>query len=313
MDEPLVSIVLPTHNGSRFIEQALSALVAQTMPAWELIVVDDASTDDTCVKVAAWQNKEPRIRLVRKQPQRGLPGALNDGFALARGKYFSTTSDDNWHAADALERLTNYLQEHPSVTLVYAGYSLVNEAGEPLGQQPALPVELLPGRNVVGACFLFRRELFEQLGGFDESLFLVEDYDFWLRASLEHELQPLQETFYFYRVHPESLSATKRKEISAALLRCLTNWKPTARSLTAQQTADFHWQLAAAALDVGDLAAARRHWAAGWRSSFTRAFSRDVFRLALFGFLGPGLGNFVWQTVRTIAWPVRCFIRLFRR
>src|SRR5262245_42250457 len=91
----LVTIVLPTYDGARFIDEAIAGWVAQNHAAWELIVVDDASTDDTPHRLRAWSEKDSRIRVVRHATNRKLPAALNTGFAGARGKYLTWSSDDN--------------------------------------------------------------------------------------------------------------------------------------------------------------------------------------------------------------------------
>jgi len=98
---PTVSAVLPTRNGSRYIDRAIESVVEQTFADWELIVVDDASTDDTAAKIDAWARRDERIRSVHLEENRKLPGALNEGFRLAKGDYLTWTSDDNWYAPEA--------------------------------------------------------------------------------------------------------------------------------------------------------------------------------------------------------------------
>src|SRR5215468_4846876 len=102
---PLVSVVLPTYNGSRYLRGAVESVLAQTLADFELIVVDDCSTDATPALVAELAARDPRIIAVRHEANRKLPGALNTGFARARGRYFTWTSDDNLYAPAALARL----------------------------------------------------------------------------------------------------------------------------------------------------------------------------------------------------------------
>jgi len=106
---PAISVVLPTHNGSRFIDQAIDSIVRQTYQDWELIVVDDASTDDTPTRIDWWPRQDDRIRVVHLERNRTLPGALNEGFSRARGEYHTWTSDDNWYHPDALARICRAL------------------------------------------------------------------------------------------------------------------------------------------------------------------------------------------------------------
>ena len=94
-ENALVSIVLPVYNGARFLAEAIQSCLAQTYPHWELIVVDDCSTDDSPQIVAGFAADDARIRVIRHAHNRKLPGALNTGFDAARGEYLTWTSDDN--------------------------------------------------------------------------------------------------------------------------------------------------------------------------------------------------------------------------
>src|SRR5690349_9470116 len=120
MTQPLVSIVLPTRNGSRYLNESLQSIVDQTWTNWELIVVNDGSTDDTGRMIDTWAAKDTRIRAVHLKTNVGVPSALNRGFAEAQGEYFTWTSDDNRYRPAAIERFMIYLQSHPDVDLVYS-------------------------------------------------------------------------------------------------------------------------------------------------------------------------------------------------
>ena len=111
MSGPRVSIVLPSRNGSRYLAAAIGSVAAQTFGDWELILVDDASTDDTGAVMRAFGDRDPRIRVVRLPVNRGLPGALNEGFRHARGALFGWTSDDNLLLPGAIERMATFMRE----------------------------------------------------------------------------------------------------------------------------------------------------------------------------------------------------------
>lgn len=213
---PLVSIVLPTHNGGHYLDQAVQSCLDQTWDHWELIIVDDASTDDTPGRIARWTEADPRIRTARHFRNRRLPAALNTGFARSRGDLLTWTSDDNLYRPHALAEMVSYLGAHPDVDVVYTDYSEIDQAGEVLRQRRAAPMEELAVQNGVGPCFLYRRKVHEQLDGYAEDLFLAEDYDFWLRASEYHRLEGLPVDCYLYRVHPDSLTARRAREIETA-------------------------------------------------------------------------------------------------
>jgi glycosyltransferase involved in cell wall biosynthesis len=212
-NKPLVSIVLPTYNGSRYISQSINSCIDQTYPHWELIIVNDASTDETPEIIERFAHQDPRIHIVHHEENRRLPAALNSGFARARGDYFSWTSDDNLYHPEALEEMVRFLESNPDVDFVYTGITLIDDKGQTIQQVPARPPEMLIVEDAVGACFLYRREVHEALNGYDEDLFLAEDMDFFLRATFAFKLQPLQKNLYSYRHHENSLSSTQSERI----------------------------------------------------------------------------------------------------
>jgi len=219
--QPLVSIVLPTHNGSRYLEQALKSCVDQTYPNWELIVVDDASTDRTPRILAHFVKADSRIRSIRHEQNRKLPAALNSGFELAKGEYLTWTSDDNLYRPRAIERMVAYLERRPQISLVYTDYSVIDDAGNVTTQEKVAPPDLLTSCNPVGACFMYRREVYEELGGYATDLFLAEDYEFWVRVSCAFKMEPLHEDLYLYRRHDSSLSARHSQDVRMAHERVL--------------------------------------------------------------------------------------------
>ena len=111
----------------------------------------------------AWAARDDRIRVLRLDPNRGLPAALNAGFREARGALFTWTSDDNVLLPNALERMTSRLDDDPLVDLVYADYLAFDERGDERRVHVGRP-EVLPLKNVFGCCFLYRREVHEELG-----------------------------------------------------------------------------------------------------------------------------------------------------
>ncbi|HEY1600604.1 MAG TPA: glycosyltransferase family A protein [Pirellulales bacterium] len=228
---PTISIVLPTHNGSRYIDQSIMSVVRQTWQDWEMIVVNDASTDSTATIVNRWTNRDPRITAIHLSKNRTLPGALNDGFAFAKGEFHTWTSDDNWYHPRALAEMLAVLRQTPSVSVVCTDRTNVNQYGTPIEVSEAGSADDLHIMNRIGACFLYRREVTTALNGYDENLFGAEDYDFWLRASLRFRFTRVAQPLYFYRLQPGSLSARKfaliAKNVEAAVRRWLpqVNWR----------------------------------------------------------------------------------------
>lgn len=218
----LVSVVLPTYNGSRYLAESLESILAQTYPYWELIVVDDASTDETPDIIARYSGRDARIRYVRHEQNRRLPAALNTGFAASRGDYLSWTSDDNRYHPQALATMVGVLDARPEVDFVYAGFDIVDDAGHFIGHHSAQPPDAFLRGETSNACFLYRRDVYEQLGNYAEDVFLAEDYEYWLRVLLGgYHMLALPDSLYDYRRHERSLTDAYRGQNFAAAERAL--------------------------------------------------------------------------------------------
>jgi glycosyltransferase involved in cell wall biosynthesis len=228
--QPLISIVLPTYNGSRYLREAIDSCVAQTYQNWELIVVDDCSTDATPSIVAEYVSRDRRIKSIRHETNKKLPQALNTGHEAASGEYLTWTSDDNRFLPAAIEEMARFLQEHPTVGIVYTDTVLIDDAGKYIADSPALPPSRLAYMDAMRGCFLYRRTVYEALGGYDTDLFLAEDYEYWLRAYRQFELAPFHKTLYEYRWHDQSLTkSANRLAIRTGAERALRRHLPHLR------------------------------------------------------------------------------------
>lgn len=220
---PKISIILPTYNGERWITDAIDSILGQTEGSWELIVIDDASSDNTYRIVKRYADRDDRIRLIRNPVNRKLPASLNIGFRNARGKYYTWTSDDNRFKPDALEKLSDCLDNNSDVALVAMNADVIDENGVVLGtlddhyKYKKRAEHLLFGSNV-GAAFMYRKEAAQIVGDYDESLFCVEDYDYWMRFAILFPIRYTEDNVYEYRVHAGSLSATKKSLVRTRTL-----------------------------------------------------------------------------------------------
>jgi glycosyltransferase involved in cell wall biosynthesis len=206
-------MVLPVHNGGAFVAQAIESVLAQSFEDFELICVDDASSDETPRILTAFAARDPRVRVVTHSVNKGLPAALNRGFSQARGELHSWTSDDNLLRPQMLERLVGALDANRDVDIVHAAYTVIDAEGNSLSRVTVGPVDSLIFGNNVGACFLYRATVTEAIGGYDEALFGVEDYDFWLRAARRFRFVALADDLYLYRRHGGSLTDRKARTI----------------------------------------------------------------------------------------------------
>lgn len=209
MNNPLVSIILPTHNGSKYIRKSLESCINQTYRNIEIIVINDCSSDNTQNIVEEFISLDSRIRIINNKYNLKLPSSLNVGFENAKGEFFTWTSDDNFYAKNAIETMQNFLMQNNNLDLVYCNYKIINEKDEIISDKIFHDVnESMVKWLGCGACFLYKRELHKKLNGYDPSAFLIEDYDFFIRGLLFTQYGYIKRTdLYFYRMHAESLTS----------------------------------------------------------------------------------------------------------
>lgn len=221
MNSELVSVVLPVYNGEKYIRESINSVINQTYDNWELIIVDDCSTDNTLNIIKEYEHKDPRIRVIHNKTNKKLPASLNVGFSNTKGEFLTWTSDDNVYKQDALLVMKNYLTVHKNISFVYANYTKINEKGEFVKKIEVGEPEELYKRNVCGACFLYTREIYQKVGDYDINSFLAEDYDYWLRINIYGEIAHIKDNLYCYRSHGNSLTKTKKEEIRVQTLKVL--------------------------------------------------------------------------------------------
>lgn len=214
--KPKVSIITPVYNGERFIAQAIESVLAQTYPHWELIVVDDGSTDNTREVVARFT--DPRIRYVY-QENRGQAAALNHGLELARGEYVTTLDADDWLTPTSFQDRATYLDAHAEFDAVYCdGYycgpsgEIImrfsdNRVGNPTGDiYDSLVVTSL---FAAGSAVMIRRELLLEHGlQYDESIMWCQDWDFYIRVSQWARFGYVDSCTVYYRLHGANMTQT---------------------------------------------------------------------------------------------------------
>ena len=205
-ENKLISIILPVYNGEAFLGLAIESILEQSYSNFELIIVNDCSTDSSIYIAEKYAQLDDRISIIHNVENKKLPASLNIGHRASKGTYATWTSDDNILKPTFLERLMNEL-EIGQADLVYSNYDIIQNDGSLKRKHKAGPTEQLLFGNVLGASFMYRRVIFESLEGYNEQLFLLEDFDFWLRASRKFSFVYLDDNLYQYRLHAKSLTA----------------------------------------------------------------------------------------------------------
>lgn len=211
--DDLVSIVLPVYNGETYLKISIESCLNQTYKNWELLIIDDGSTDGSAAIAKEYEKRDKRIHYFKNEENLKLPRTLNKGFSLAKGTYLTWTSDDNYYLPRALEEMVKTLKKG-TCEFVFASCAVINEQGETLSviRAPEDYVHAIWDHNFVAACFMYSRNVYETIGEYDPALFLCEDYDYWLRIFAQFPIGCIDELLYAWRKHEKSLSFTHRQE-----------------------------------------------------------------------------------------------------
>jgi len=209
---PHVSVVLPVRNGARWLGEALRSVEAQTFAGWELIAIDDGSTDATPDILKEFGGRDSRILAISQLPL-GLVAALNRGLAEARGPLIARLDADDRALPERLNRQVRHLESNPAVGLLGTWAREIAAAGNRRGQlrPPAAPDDLqrllIKANPFVHSSMMFRTELARRLGGFRPAFRAAEDYDLWLRISETAQIANLPDALVEYRVHDSNVTS----------------------------------------------------------------------------------------------------------
>jgi glycosyltransferase involved in cell wall biosynthesis len=223
---PAVSVLMGVHNGAPWISRAVESVLAQTLADLELIVVDDGSTDATPGLLAAVG--DPRLT-VEAQPRAGLARALNRALARARAPLVARLDADDMALPPRLARQRAFLDAHPAVGLLGTAARVVDESGHPVGaiQPPedddAIRRALIRRNPFVHSSVMLRRALVEQVGGYDVSFAVAQDYDLWLRLSRITRMANLAEPLVVRRLVAGRVTAERDSDRLRAEVR--TRWR----------------------------------------------------------------------------------------
>lgn len=206
---PMVSVVIPTYKHRDFVLESIASVQAQTFTDWELIVVNDGSPDDTHELLQPLA-EAGRIRYIRQENQ-GQSTARNRGLAEAAGVYLAFLDDDDIWPSDKLAWQVAELQQHPEYGIVAGTYRELGAGAEIF--KPVDAPKTIRHEEMFTGCpcispgqYLVRRELLEQIGGFDPNLWGTDDYDLLLRASRQTTVYLDKRLALFYRVHAGNAS-----------------------------------------------------------------------------------------------------------
>jgi len=263
-----VSVVIPCYNHAHYVHFALKSILAQTFTAWEAIVVDDGSTDDTPAAVV--QFTDARIRYIRQENQ-GLSAARNTGVGAAQGEYVAfLDADDEWQPR-FLERCVAVLAHNDALAGVYCFAQFIDPQGVALPQvggqvvpSGAFRKRLLEGGFFPPCTTLVRTALVREAGLFDTRLTSLEDWDLWLRLSVHYPMQGIPEALARYRVYPGSMSTNVERmhaNRQAVLAKHLGAFTASPQDWSDEKRCAYGFAYRCTAID----SIQQGNWDAGWR------------------------------------------------
>lgn len=205
---PRVSVIIPVHNRGAFLSLAVASIQRGEFPDFEVIIIDNASTDDTLTVAQSLARSDSRIRFI-SLPDNIIARALNAGVKAARGEYIAQLDSDDEYTAATLDVMVRHLDEHPDEGLAISYYELMNESGETLEEFGVIKHLEYNRNNILrvdgaGAVRVWRKAAILEFGGFNEEDFghYGEDYDLVLKVGERYEVGRVHQVLYRYRRHP---------------------------------------------------------------------------------------------------------------
>lgn len=205
-NDPKVTVYITNYNYDQFIEQSIQSVLNQTMQDFELIIIDDGSTDNSHKIIEKYASHEKIMTIF--QQNKGLNVTNNIALRAARGDYIMRLDADDYLDKNALNVLSGILDSNPDVGLVFPDYFLVDESNNLLEVKRRHDFDnvILMDQPAHGACTMLRRECMLKLDGYDESFISEDGYDLWIRFIQHYKVQNVNLPLFYYRKHPKSMT-----------------------------------------------------------------------------------------------------------
>lgn len=263
-----VSVIIPTYNRARYICRAINSVLDQTFTDYEIIVVDDGSTDNTREVLAPYGGKIVYI----PQTNQGVSAARNKGIEQAKGEYIAfLDSDDYWMPEKLIEQV-KILDANPRVGIVYCRMPIINAKGEKIGMKPAgvsgrnLQELLEVGGDIPTSTVMIRRECFSKAGMFDRTLSMGEDMEMWMRTAQFYDLYEIEnKVLAHYCRHTEQVTQDKVKVFSGLIqvsTKILKNFPTAPHKKIHARRAIHTYMLSRTYYDLGQYIQAWQHLSA---------------------------------------------------
>ncbi len=208
----LVTVYITNHNYARFITQSIKSVLDQTIQDFELLIIDDGSTDNSKQIIEQFRD-HPKVGIIY-QRNKGLNITNNIAMRAARGKFLMRLDADDFLAPDALEIMSNILEKDDSLGLVFPDYYYVDAQGAVTGEERRHHFDSevsLYDQPAHGACTMIRLSFLKELGGYNESFTCQDGYDLWIKFVVHHKVTNVNKPLFFYRRHGKNLTTNEEK------------------------------------------------------------------------------------------------------
>lgn len=271
-----ISVLLPVYNSKRWLTKAVQSVCIQTIRDFELIAIDDGSTDASLSLLRNLQKLDGRIIIISRR-NTGIVGALNDGLAIAKGEFIARMDGDDIAHPNRFERQLQFMETHPECVALGSATVLIDSMGGTIGEyrppecHDAIVAQLLTGNGaaLVHPSVLFRKSALLDISGYDPAWCKAEDLDLFFRIAEKGQLANLNEDLLKYRLHRNSTNfahrSKQRKLINGILdreraKRNLPAFNPSDNPAPADaHPADLHLEWACNGARLGSMLTAVRH------------------------------------------------------
>jgi glycosyltransferase involved in cell wall biosynthesis len=304
VSKPFISVIIPVYNGERYVAQAVESALAQTYENFELVIINDGSTDQSRQAVARYLER-PNVRYI-EQENRGVAAARNAGIRAASGELIGFLDQDDLWLPEKLAVQVAYLDEHPDIPLVHANQDHIDGDGKPIAFHWPTDArghcfkELFIENRIAVLTVLVRRRCLDEVGPLNERVSIADDYELWLRIARRYPIGHIDRVLARYRFHDRNVSRdlfrmtrTDLAAIESIVAQYPDVYRTIGRRAVNARRAQLHYELGGWHMwKARDLQTARRH--------FFRAIRLRPDHL-------PSYGRFLWCSLtfeqhRALAW-----------
>jgi glycosyltransferase involved in cell wall biosynthesis len=300
---PVISVLMSVYNGEKYLAEAIESILNQTFSDFELLALDDGSTDESLKLLREYASRDSRLHVIARE-HRGFGSTENELVKYARGEFIAKMDQDDISLPNRFELQVAYLKKYPKVVVVGGANQLIDSAGRYLTTllPPQTDVEIqaliLRGHSAIThPSVMMRSAMIKSVGGYNEQYIIAGDLDLWLRLGELGELANLKEVVFKYRLHAKSISENAgEKQREAARTVCENAWRR--RNVAGVFTAEALWRPGPDRASRHTFMLKYGWWAwnsrqrktavyYGWQAIKVKPFSIDSWKLLMVSLLKP--------------------------